>query len=104
MTGDDLRKARTAIGQLWGLNRPVHAAELGRALRMAKGDPGESIRSYEANRTKLVPGPVAVVVELLLRGSLPPDGLPIAKPKARRRRARRQSPTPAAGAAGSASR
>lgn len=88
--GEDLRKARIEIGRLWGLNRPIHAAELGRALRMARGDPGESIRAYEANRTKQVPGPVSVAVEMMLRGQLPPDGLPTAKPKAQWAHARRR--------------
>lgn len=104
MTGDELRKARVEIGRLWGLSRPIHAAELGRALRMARGDPGESIRAYEANRTKLVPGPVSVGVEMFLRGSLPPDGLPIAKPKAQRAHARRRRSAPVGGAGRSAPR
>ena len=76
MTGDELRRARVRLGALWGLRRPAHASELGRALRLAKQDPGESIRAYEAQRDKRVPGPVAVAVEMMLRGTLPPDGIP----------------------------
>lgn len=76
MTGEELRRARKALGDLWRLGRPVHAAELGRALRMAPSDPGESIRLYEARRQDRVPGPVAVAVEMMLAGMQPPDGLP----------------------------
>jgi hypothetical protein len=80
MTGDDLRKARAALGRLWGLERPLHAAELGRALRMSKSDPGERIRDYEADRAGPVPGPVAVAVEMMLGGALPPGGLSASRP------------------------
>ncbi len=76
MTGTELRRARKVLGEKWGLGRPVHASELGRALRMAPADPGESIRAYEAGTTKHIPGPVTVAVEMMLAGVLPPDGLP----------------------------
>lgn len=76
MTGTELRKARARLGELWGMDRPVNAAELGRALRMAPADPGASIRAYERGITARVPGPVAVAVEMMLRGSLPPGGVP----------------------------
>lgn len=80
MTGNELRLARRALGALWDMERPIFAAELGRALRMAPSDPGESIRAYEAAREKPVPGPVSVAVEMMLRGSLPPGGLPVKRP------------------------
>ncbi len=76
MTGEELRCARADLGQLWGLDRPVFAAELGRALGMAPTDPGASIRRYEAARADQVPGPVATAVMMMLRGALPPGGLP----------------------------
>lgn len=76
MTGDDLRRARAKLGDLWGLGRPVFASELGRALYMAPSDPGESIRNYEAKRAEAIPGPVRAAVEMMLRGVVPPAGLP----------------------------
>lgn len=76
MTGDELRKARITLGRMWGFDRPLHASELGRALRMAPKDPGESIRAYEAKRARRVPGVLEAAVEMMLRGSLPPDGIP----------------------------
>lgn len=71
MTGDDLRNARKELGRLWGLDRPIFAAELGRALRLSPSDPGQSIRDYETAREEPVPGPVAVAVEFMLKGFLP---------------------------------
>ena len=79
MTGDDLRLARKRLGELWGLERPIFAAELGRALRLAKDDPGESIRAYEAGKAKRVPGPVSVAVEMMLAGTLPPGGISVSR-------------------------
>jgi hypothetical protein len=70
---------------MWGLGRPVHCAELGRALRMSPSDPGESIRYYEADRAGDVPGPVAVAVEMMLAGALPPGGLKAIEPQPLRR-------------------
>lgn len=96
MTGDDLRKARTALGKLWGWPRPVHASELGRALRLCPSDPGESIRNYEAARAEVVPGPVSVAVDMMLRGTFPPDGLAATKPK----KAQGVSPVKRAGSRG----
>lgn len=75
MTGDELRDARGKLGQLWGFGRPLHAAEMGRALRLGGRDPGESIRDYERGKTG-ISGPLSVAVEMMLAGSLPPDGIP----------------------------
>lgn len=76
MTGDELRDARATLGEMWIKGRPLHAVELGRALRLGGRDPGESIRDYERGKTK-ISGPMSVAVEMMLRGSLPPDGIPI---------------------------
>lgn len=75
MTPDELRDARAALGALWGLGRPLHASELGRVLRLGGKEPGESIRDYERGKTR-ISGPMSVAVEMMLRGALPPDGLP----------------------------
>jgi hypothetical protein len=75
MTGPELRDARARLGALWGLGRPLHMSELGRALRLAGRDPGASIRDYERGTTK-ISGPVSVAVDMMLAGTLPPDGLP----------------------------
>ena len=75
MTGDELRDARGALGEAWGKGRPLHASEMGRALRLGGREPGESIRDYERGKTK-ISGPMSVAVELMLKGALPPDGIP----------------------------
>jgi hypothetical protein len=88
LTGEDLRRARARIGELWALDRPLHCAELGRALEFADGDPGASIRRYEGARTADVPGPVAAGVKMMLGGAIPALGLPaILTPKKRKARA-----------------
>jgi hypothetical protein len=75
LTPEELRDARRALGELWGYGRPLHASEMGRALRLGGRDPGESIRDYERGKTR-ISGPMSVAVEMMLRGALPPDGLP----------------------------
>lgn len=74
MTGDQLRDARGVLGQMWGLGRPLHMSELGRALRLSGADPGQSIRDYERGATR-ISGPVSVAIDMMLSGALPPDGL-----------------------------
>lgn len=74
MTPDQLRNARATLGQMWGLKRPLHMSELGRALRLSGRDPGANIRDYERGTTK-ISGPLSVVVDMMLAGALPPDGL-----------------------------
>jgi hypothetical protein len=75
MTGPDLHAARARLGTLWGFGRPLHASELGRALRLSGRDPGASVRDYERGTTS-ISGPVSVAVEMMLNGALPPDGIP----------------------------
>lgn len=77
MTGDELRKARAELGRLWRLNRPVHASELARAMGWpADRNAGQVIRRHEQARSKPIPVPIACAVKMMLRGALPPDGLP----------------------------
>lgn len=79
MLGDDLRKARIRLGELWGLGRAVYAAELGRALGNTARDPGEAIRDYERERAARVPWALSTAVQMMLGGSLPPGGIPRAR-------------------------
>jgi hypothetical protein len=74
MTGPDLYAARFTLGHMWGLGRPLRMAEMGRALRLSGRDPGASIRDYERGTTR-ISGPMAVAVQMMLAGALPPDGL-----------------------------
>lgn len=76
MTGDELRKARVRLGELWGLDRACAAAELGRALGNRSRDPGEIIRDHERERARPVPWLLATAVAMMLRGALPPEGVP----------------------------
>jgi hypothetical protein len=75
MTPDDLKAARVTLGNMWGKGRPLFCSDLGRALRLGGADPGQSIRDYERGTTR-ISGPISVAVEMMLRGALPPDGIP----------------------------
>lgn len=74
MTGEEMIAARATLGRMWGIGRPLKAAELGRALRLAGRDPGQSIHDYERGKTK-ISGPVSVAVEMMLAGATPPDDM-----------------------------
>jgi hypothetical protein len=78
MTGADMRAARAKLGELWGLGRPLHKAEMGRACYLAPSDPGQPIGDYERPVKPVgIPRPVAALVRLYLKGVLPPDGLEV---------------------------
>lgn len=70
MTGAQIRKARATLGKLWGLDRPLHASELARALRLQGRDPGATVLSWEGGTP--VSGPVSVAIEMMLAGAEPP--------------------------------
>ena len=74
MTPDQLRDARATLGHMWGLNRPLHMSELGRAIGLSGADPGQSVRDYERGKT-IISGPIGYLVALYLGGALPPCGL-----------------------------
>ena len=69
MTGGDIRKARATLGDLWGLDRPLRAAELGRILRLQGRDPGATVLAWETGTP--VSGPVSVAIEAMLAGYRP---------------------------------
>lgn len=71
MTGKDIRKARTTLGQMRGLDRPLRAAELARLLRLSGRDPGRSVLDWENGKTD-VSGPVSVAIDMMLAGAKPP--------------------------------
>ena len=72
MTRDQLIKARAKLGKMAGLERPLHKAELGRALRLQGRDPGQSVNDWERKGT--ITGPASVAIEMMLAGAEPPDG------------------------------
>lgn len=74
MTPAELRDARAELGRLWGLKRPLHMSEMGRALRLGGRDPGQSVRDYERGATP-ISGPISALVEVYLAGAQPVDGL-----------------------------
>jgi len=74
MDGREIWEARQVLGEMWGLGRNVSWDELGRALRLAGSDVGQSMRDYERGKT-VISGPVSVCLDLFLSGVLPPDGL-----------------------------
>lgn len=69
LSGDDLRRARATLGSMWGLSRPLHMSEMGRALRLTGRDPGVTIRDWE--RRDSITGPASVAVEMMLAGAPP---------------------------------
>ena len=71
MTGAELTAARVRLGAMWGLGRPLGAAELGRLLRLG-GDPRDRIGEMERGK-RPVSGPVAVAIEMMLAGAEPPE-------------------------------
>jgi hypothetical protein len=66
----ELHDARRTLGEMWGLDRPLTMAEMGRVLRLGGKDPGVSIRDYEAGKTA-ISGPLSLVLALLLEGAEP---------------------------------
>jgi len=93
MTGAELLKARIALGRMWGWERAVFATELGRALGNPAKDAGEIIRNCEARRDEDVPWLLAACVQMMQRGTFPPEGVPERRydrtvKRARRREAR----------------
>lgn len=74
MNGDDMRNARKTLGLAWGFGRPLLMVELGRALRLGGRDKGAAIRDYERGKTS-ISGPIAVAIEMMLAGAMPPDQL-----------------------------
>lgn len=70
MTPEQLYAARAKLGKKWGLGRPLHMAEMGRALRLQGRDPGASVRDWERGHTP-ISGPVSIAVEAMLAGFKP---------------------------------
>lgn len=71
MSGDQLRDARRTLGEMWGLGRPLHYSELGRALRLQGRDPGSTVRDWETRDA--ITGPASVAIEYMLDGHPPRD-------------------------------
>lgn len=71
---DALRQAMKDLGALWGLSRAAKPAELGRALRLGPDEPGKSVTGWLNGRHR-IPGAASAAIEMMLLGSLPPDGL-----------------------------
>lgn len=71
MTPAQIRKARSTLGKMWGLDRPLRASELGRALRLQGRDPGATVLDWESGKSA-ISGPVSVAVEAMLAGYAAP--------------------------------
>jgi hypothetical protein len=68
----DIRAARATLGKMWGLNRPLHMSEMGRALRLKGRDPGKTIDLWENYPDKHpISGPASVAIEAMLAGFRP---------------------------------
>lgn len=69
MTPADLRSARAILGEMWGLGRPLHYSELGRALQLRHSKPGISVRNWEQGDGPT--GPASAAIEAWLDGARP---------------------------------
>jgi hypothetical protein len=69
MTGLEIRDARATLGTLWGLGRPLRAAELARLLGLQSG--GNTVLQWEKG-TRAVSGPVAIAIWYMLQGGPKP--------------------------------
>lgn len=78
MSAADVASAMAKLGAMWGLDRPLHNAELGRALRLTGRDVGATVQEWLRPIDKggrNVTGPVQVAIEMMLAGAMPPDPL-----------------------------
>ncbi len=69
---ESLATARERLGEMWGLDRPLKAAELARVLRMRGNNAARKIIAWESGEAK-VTGPASVAIEALLSGWQPQD-------------------------------
>jgi hypothetical protein len=72
VTRKQLIVAREKLGKMAGLDRALHASELGRALRLKGQRPGDTVMEWESRGT--ITGPASVAIELMLAAGAPPDG------------------------------
>jgi hypothetical protein len=67
-----IRYARGKLGEMWGIGRPLHNSELGRALGLKGRDPGEAVLDWQgSSSTRKISGPVLVALEAMLDGFVP---------------------------------
>jgi hypothetical protein len=71
MSGKQVREARTTLGMMWKLGRPLGPRELGKALGLAPQNAGATILAWE-REAKPVSGPAAVAIAAMLAGYRPP--------------------------------
>lgn len=74
MNGIEMKRARHRLGYMWGLGRGLSLAELARACRLSGERPSTVVRDYERGKTK-ISGPLSALIDVYLRGVLPPDPL-----------------------------
>lgn len=79
MTPAEITAARAALGEQWGLPRPLLKSELGRALGFDGRDPGRQIAEYEAGNGEMN-GHAAQLLRVYLAGAEPPGGVETIKP------------------------
>lgn len=75
MTPEEVRSARRILGEMWGMGRPLHAAELARALRLTGRDPGLAVIRWERGEPR-ISGPAMTAVRAMLDGWRPPWSVP----------------------------
>ena len=75
----DIAAARVEIGKVWGLDRAITKAELGRALGLSASNGGDYVSKLESGKHKLT-GTIRVCVEMLIDGATPRHMSDIIKP------------------------
>lgn len=71
MKGEEILAARYALGEKWGLGRPLTPLEMARAVGLSPTNGDDHVTNMEADRSK-VSGPIAILVKLYIAGVEPP--------------------------------
>ncbi len=72
----DITRARGRLGEWWGVNRPLSAIELARALGLSPRNGDDHVRNME-NGKSAVSGPIEMLLRLYMAGAVPPDDVVI---------------------------
>ena len=79
----DITQVRDRLGRMWGLNRPLTRAELGRALDLSPKYGGSHISKLEKTdpeKRATLSGPIEVALRMMLAGAVPHTMAGVVKP------------------------
>lgn len=84
MTGEEVRQARTKLGEMWHIGRDLSPIEFARSLGLSPTNGNDHVKNMESGKSK-VSGPLAILIRLYLSGIVPPDDVEIFKVRGRKR-------------------